>query len=172
MRFLRIGSRPLLHQGNLTVTLRSRGIACGTPQCKYIIASRGREVDAVVILIKRYRHDKIPPLRGYVYRLFDVLGELIYIGSSLQPKRRILQHAYRQSWGHEISSWTITEYPTEIAARSQERLLIFAEQPKYNDKGVIRQMRIPQLSPSNPTNLGSERVIVRNSKGKLESRLW
>lgn len=42
--------------------------------------------------------------KAAVYRLFDADGDLLYVGCSINPKRRIARHRATQPWGRDIAA--------------------------------------------------------------------
>lgn len=74
----------------------------------------------------------------YVYRYYDVDGELIYIGVTGDPYQRWLQHKRLRPWGHEIALVSLERYAYEDLALEHERIAIRSEGPKYNIRSTGR----------------------------------
>lgn len=70
----------------------------------------------------------------YVYRLFDSEGQLLYVGCSDQPWRRVSGHSHR-SWGDRIATVTREAYASRLDALDAEAAAILAEQPAFNVNG-------------------------------------
>ncbi|MFI8360739.1 GIY-YIG nuclease family protein [Streptomyces sp. NPDC085612] len=67
-----------------------------------------------------------------LYRLYDVAGHLLYIGSSNDPTRRWREHRKEMFWWREVDRHEHQWFPTEVLAFTAERDAIFTEQPRYN----------------------------------------
>jgi predicted GIY-YIG superfamily endonuclease len=70
--------------------------------------------------------------KGYLYRLFDARGRLLYVGISLDPDRRVQQHRRTKSWGSAIHLVKTKEYPTIGHAMEAEKQAIENEAPIHN----------------------------------------
>lgn len=70
--------------------------------------------------------------RCAVYRVYDIAGRLLYIGSSTDPDQRMVAHRSAQPWSAQIHDVEVIWYPDEPAARNVERQAIEAEAPRYN----------------------------------------
>jgi hypothetical protein len=71
---------------------------------------------------------------GFVYRIYDGAGALIYIGKTVQPFARPLSHYSQKPWGREIGRIDTQEFDSEEAAFAAEREAIIREKPKYNKR--------------------------------------
>jgi predicted GIY-YIG superfamily endonuclease len=67
-----------------------------------------------------------------LYRHYDVDGNLLYVGVSLNAVARFVQHRATKNWVDEVTMITIEAYPTREAAFKAERLAIQTERPKHN----------------------------------------
>ncbi len=76
-----------------------------------------------------------------VYRCFDAVPTLIYIGSAEKWLARLSGHRSRTPWWPEVANVQITRYPTIFEARGAERQAILAEHPKYNKSVGSRPKR-------------------------------
>lgn len=73
---------------------------------------------------------------AYVYRICDGdTDELLYIGSTTNPRARFGQHRHRDWWPANPRIET-TEYPDRAAAYDAEREAIRQERPTHNVKDV------------------------------------
>lgn len=67
-----------------------------------------------------------------VYRLYDTVDTLLYVGSTANLERRLSEHRNRQRWGDSIARWTV-DGPHEIGqARWLESEAIHRERPIFN----------------------------------------
>jgi hypothetical protein len=67
-----------------------------------------------------------------VYRCFNAVRLLIYIGSTEKYLRRIRRHESRTPWWPEVADIQVERCPTLFQARAAERLAIKAEKPLHN----------------------------------------
>lgn len=89
----------------------------------------------------------MPERPHYVYRIYDVAGQLLYIGSARSVEDRIYMHRstmtlpcwadVRFRYGHHTSE----EFPTLAAAREGERQAITAEAPLHNRQHNPKRFR-------------------------------
>lgn len=84
--------------------------------------------------VRRYRPDD--PCA--VYRLYDTLGKLLYVGASHNPDQRRRDHRKEKPWRRRIASMTIEWYPDRAAAEAAEREVIAREEPEYNVRDTPR----------------------------------
>ena len=68
----------------------------------------------------------------YVYRLYDVYGDLLYIGTGKDPARRLADHRRRKPWRREIDRQTTEPYPDRATAEVAEAIAIHTEYPRHN----------------------------------------
>lgn len=72
-----------------------------------------------------------PSRPGFVYRMYDVAGRLLYVGASTNPAQRIRAH-HGKEWWPEVSQTTLESFPTIEQALWAERVVIRAEHPTHN----------------------------------------
>ena len=78
----------------------------------------------------------------YVYRLYDAAGELLYVGSTSNVRRRVQEHRRNQPWGHLIASSAFGgPLPQQDAWRLEDKT-IREQRPRYN------QRRPPHVEPT------------------------
>jgi hypothetical protein len=70
--------------------------------------------------------------RTALYRVYDDVGVLLYIGVSGNFGVRWQKHAATKPWWGNVRSQTIYWYDSRDEALDAEALAIFREQPKYN----------------------------------------
>jgi predicted GIY-YIG superfamily endonuclease len=70
----------------------------------------------------------------FVYRHFNKDDNLLYVGMSTDPQRRLKEHASRSHWYDEIANMTVSKrkYKSFMDALSAETKAIRTEKPKYN----------------------------------------
>src|SRR5437868_2611784 len=66
-----------------------------------------------------------------VYRVWDLDGDLLYIGVSRQPVKRVPNHK-QKGWGQLIARVELAWYETWSEAAKAEATAILAEKPLYN----------------------------------------
>jgi len=94
---------------------------------------------------------EVPTLGQYaVYRLFDHMGGLLYIGVTRSFKSRMHTHAASQTWRREIdeSQITVEWFDNMQDAAERERSAIWAELPKHNKSGKPGQRKAPKFNPA------------------------
>lgn len=78
--------------------------------------------------------------RTSLYRHFDASGGLLYVGISLNPVARLIQHSSGAHWFSDIVNISIEYFDTRGEAEVAERIAINSEKPKHNialtDKAV------------------------------------
>lgn len=86
-----------------------------------------------------------------VYRYFDKDGTLIYVGCTLNARRRLAEHRAASPWGGEITRMEVADFPSKEAGLNAEREAIRTESPKYNEAKYDTFLRpltpLPDLYP-------------------------
>lgn len=67
-----------------------------------------------------------------LYRMFDETGQLLYVGISVDPGRRLAQHRSDKPWWGEAVTISVQPMPTRAAALEAEREAIKNERPVHN----------------------------------------
>jgi len=67
-----------------------------------------------------------------LYRFFDVEGELLYVGITMNPSSRWKAHGRDKAWWTEVAHIAIEVHPDREAVLEAEQEAIAAEAPKYN----------------------------------------
>lgn len=118
-----------------------------------------------------------------VYRLFDVAGTLLYIGSTGDFRSRLRAHARDKSWWPEVARTEQEAHPTIQDARLAEAEAIGAECPRYNTVGPVgtEEVEVGSETASSPRAIqriwkqarlpGGIPVIYRPPRGELTVRL-
>lgn len=70
--------------------------------------------------------------RTAIYRHYATDGELLYVGVTNSPKRRLAEHSSRAEWFGQISRVEIIWHETRGEAESAEARAILAERPLNN----------------------------------------
>jgi len=74
-----------------------------------------------------------PSLREhFVYRAFSALGDLLYVGCSLNPEKRIGEHKFSSDWHGQAARFKLAGPYNYETAREMERQAIATERPLYN----------------------------------------
>jgi GIY-YIG catalytic domain len=91
------------------------------------------------------RANRASPRPHSVYAALGHDGELLYIGSAVNPERRIRDHKRYQPWAHEVADWKVLRWlDSEPKALDYEHDLIASEHPKYN---VVGNPRVGRQRP-------------------------
>lgn len=72
------------------------------------------------------------PERTALYRLFGADNELLYVGITNNPERRLDHHRARKPWWREVTMRVVEWYDDRPAAERAERKAIQTEGPRYN----------------------------------------
>jgi predicted GIY-YIG superfamily endonuclease len=67
-----------------------------------------------------------------LYRFFDISGQLLYAGITMNPSRRWAKHRDEKPWWHDVANITIETHPGRKAVLTAERHAIQTERPLYN----------------------------------------
>ncbi|MDX3239383.1 hypothetical protein PV392_27585 [Streptomyces sp. ME03-5709C] len=95
-----------------------------------------------------------PEGRTAVYWLYDARGELLYIGVSDNPRRRVAEHRQRQLWGFQVHSHREEWFSSRRIALLVEEALIREELPRWNrDHMPLEAIRrdVPEPPPNGGT---------------------
>lgn len=85
-----------------------------------------------------------------VYRLFNVEGDLLYIGQTGDISVRLRNHKHDKPWWDEVAEMRTTPYLSKGAAVEAERVAIREERPRYNvqlavgSRKVVVNFRVPE----------------------------
>lgn len=71
-------------------------------------------------------------MRTALYRHFDRADQLLYVGISVDPVRRMAEHCSRSSWFKQIARVSVEWLEDRKLALAAERRAILGEQPKHN----------------------------------------
>lgn len=86
--------------------------------------------------------DELPPKprkrKCAVYRFYDIAGNLLYVGKTIDPDTRFKQHASTKFWwGHvDHTRTSIHWYSSEEIAEDVETQAIWEEKPRHNKQSV------------------------------------
>lgn len=70
--------------------------------------------------------------RGYVYRFFDVDGELLYVGITRDISQRFAAHRRDAEWWADIANVTVEVTAGRAEAEYAEAVAILSERPAHN----------------------------------------
>jgi hypothetical protein len=68
----------------------------------------------------------------YLYRAFDIQGDLLYVGISKSALRRASEHLRNSPWAVDAAVIRISPFPSRAAAAEAERIAIQTEGPRAN----------------------------------------
>lgn len=102
----------------------------------------------------------------YVYRAYNYLSELCYVGITNSLDVRINAHRQEKKWwSTEVNYLTVKTFNTRAEAELEEANAIATEAPKYNEvvgrqkaSSVAAQEYVDRLSPKTRKNLPQEEV--------------
>jgi hypothetical protein len=113
-----------------------------------------------------------------VYRHYDEVGTLLYVGASLMPLQRLLRHR-GSSWADDIRTVTLEHFESEAEMLEAEIKAIDSEMPLHNriscpSAGGAERWSIKLSEPSTEAG-GILRSIILDSSGlsahQLRARL-
>ena len=83
--------------------------------------------------------EPVPPylLPTALYRAYDTDGVLLYVGVSLNTRKRFKDHKHDSAWWPEVAKTTEEWYPVRDDAQRAEIDAILTENPKYNRRFTI-----------------------------------
>ncbi|WP_327162079.1 GIY-YIG nuclease family protein [Streptomyces zaomyceticus] len=67
-----------------------------------------------------------------VYRLYDAVNRLLYVGMGRNPMGRWASHADKHPWWQEVVRYEVTWYPTRIEAAAEERRALKEDDTVHN----------------------------------------
>lgn len=84
-----------------------------------------------------------------LYRHFNLEGELLYVGISINAFERYKQHAIEKDWFDSVINMTVERFSTRQQALEAEKAAIKAEKPKYNvvHNPIAPKQRVKKESP-------------------------
>lgn len=77
--------------------------------------------------------------RTCVYRHFDSAFVLLYVGVTVDPKRRLQAHRSWSPWFDQVANITVEWFDTSEEAYAAEAIAIVTEDPIYNVLGKPRK---------------------------------
>lgn len=72
---------------------------------------------------------------GTVYRVYDIVDVLLYVGCSVNVEARMAQHADTAPWFPFMDRIERTDYATVAEAQDAEAAAIYTEHPRWNVRG-------------------------------------
>mgnify|MGYP003392215434 CR=1 FL=1 len=87
-------------------------------------------------VMESMRYTDGPLAFEYVYHLYESFGDLLYVGRTNRPARRLRQHRTHQPWWDEVTSVAVYGYPNSDVGTAESRD-IKRLSPKYNKAGVV-----------------------------------
>lgn len=72
-----------------------------------------------------------------VYSIWNEEGDCLYVGTTINLRRRFQQHARQAAWWAEADRYQPIELSNPIDARTVERALIRAYQPQHNQRHTL-----------------------------------
>lgn len=114
---------------------------CGLPDCNNKHTAQGF-CRKHYTRWKRYRdpnsiketHEHLQQKQTYLYRLYDVDNNLLYIGISYNLKMRFSKHARTKDWWPQVHKKYIRKYPNRFEAARIEEQAIKKYHPKHNNR--------------------------------------
>ena len=96
-----------------------------------------------------------------LYRHFDADGQLLYIGVTNHPDRRLAEHKCRSSWGGIIASVNLIWFGDRASALVAEARAISAENPVHNSTRSIAETGDPLIDWMNKNHITQRDVAAK-----------
>jgi hypothetical protein len=93
-------------------------------------------------LSRLYVGDLTPEMPTALYRIFGAGGEMLYLGISVNPRKRFTEHR-REPWWVLARTHTIEWIQDRVEAERKERLAIATENPIWNREHKDPATRMP-----------------------------
>lgn len=118
-------------------------------------------------MIKATRHQ-----RTALYRLFDAVGDLLYVGISGYPTLRFQQHAADKPWWIEVASHTVEWLDDRPTAETAEIAVILAEEPRFNSRRpTVKPAQSPARVTANGKRVGRAKFVPNAEQAELLGEL-
>lgn len=67
-----------------------------------------------------------------LYRFYNASGDLLYVGITNNPPRRLGEHRDAKAWWQEVARIDMEQHPDRLALHTAERRAIETERPRHN----------------------------------------
>lgn len=67
-----------------------------------------------------------------LYRFYDAAGDLLYVGQTINPGRRMEKHRGTNAWWGDVARIDMEQFPDRPALLAAERAAIKEDKPKHN----------------------------------------
>lgn len=107
-----------------------------------------------------------------LYRYFNDYGELLYVGITSEPARRMFEHSRHAAWWQSTRGGTFVVYDSREEALAAEEAAIREERPLFNASGPgiappARHPRCAAAACPKPTAAGA--MFCRRHEEEVES---
>jgi hypothetical protein len=99
-------------------------------------------------------------MQQYLYRLYSLDNELLYVGITNNLDQRFTYHRSVKSWWPDVATINIAQYSDRDAVLDAERLAILSESPKYNELVTTKK--------HSPKDIPEKRYPTTHAKLPLE----
>ena len=104
-------------------------------------------------------------MRFSVYRCFNADGVLLYVGSTRDVDRRMVQHKSNSHWFDCVASTNHEHHKSQDEMLRAERAAIKAERPLYNIKGLIA----PDHQAISESKQKFAEVAIKTAEGAVDA---
>lgn len=80
-----------------------------------------------------------------VYRMYDEMGRLLYVGQSINSRQRMYDHSVSKDWWRDIENVRFERFETRAEMRAAEALAIRTEHPIHNVIGHSLRKQIETI---------------------------
>lgn len=125
------------------------------------------------------------PVPHFVYRHYDAIGRLVYVGITNNPVTRLKTHRKSSWWFEQVTSSRMTVFPDRSYGLTKEREAIRVERPRWNVKGRwstrsdiwtpddytdLRHAILQAIDTTHGVHTDNTRKLVADIDAELEAR--
>jgi hypothetical protein len=103
----------------------------------------------------------IEKMKTSLYRHYNSVGELLYVGISLSALKRLGQHKNASHWFDSISSVKIEHFDNRLSAQKAETEAIVIENPKHNVQKRTARKQEKELEKVNESRKELVQQVVK-----------
>lgn len=106
----------------------------------------------------------------YLYRLYGSENQLLYVGISVNPQRRLREHKSAAPWAKEVHRMEQGSYPLyDDMAATMEHQTILSERPKYNLMNLLtpEQQKLRSSSASKTYRKANKKLTPEQKEARM-----
>lgn len=107
--------------------------------------------------------------RTCLYRMYDAVGALLYVGITNRPDLRFAQHAADKPWWREVVTIKKQWFDTRVQAERAEIIAIKRERPRYNiEHNMSNPHRVRYTKLNAPAGAARRPARRRTRRGRIK----